>query len=128
MIYPDDYGYSKTHEWVSHHGNLAKIGITDYAQSQLGDIVHVELPEPGAAVNQDAILGSVDSVKAVSDLISPVSGEVVEINEDLEESPELINEDPHTAGWMIIVKMDEPSELEELMTAEQYEEFVESEA
>ncbi|MDO8586616.1 MAG: glycine cleavage system protein GcvH [Armatimonadota bacterium] len=128
MIYPDEYRYSKTHEWVSLEANLAKIGITDYAQSQLGDIVHVELPEVGTAITQDGLFGSVDSVKAVSDLISPVSGEVVEVNEDLAESPELINEDPHTAGWMIIVKIDEPSELDELMSADQYEEFVEAEA
>jgi len=128
MIYPEDYRYSKTHEWVSKTGNLAKIGITDYAQGQLGDIVHVEIPDVGHVLNIDDILGSVDSVKAISDLISPVTGEVVEVNEDLAESPELINEDPHTAGWMLIVKMDEPSELDDLMTAEQYEEFVESEA
>jgi glycine cleavage system H protein len=127
MIYPDDYRYSKTHEWVSQTGDLAKIGITDYAQSQLGDIVHTELPDPGATVILDGIFGSVDSVKAVSDLISPVSGEVVEVNEDLVDSPEIINEDPHTAGWMVIVKMDEESELDELMTAEQYEAFIEEE-
>jgi glycine cleavage system H protein len=127
MIYPDDYRYSKTHEWVSTQGDLTTIGITDHAQMQLGDIVHVELPESGASVTVDGIFGGVDSVKAVSDLISPVSGEVVEVNEDLAESPELINEDPHTAGWMIIVKMDDPSELDELMTAEQYEQFIEAE-
>jgi glycine cleavage system H protein len=127
MTYPDEYRYSKTHEWVSKHGDLATIGITDYAQSQLGDIVHLELPDVGATVAADQIFGSIDSVKAVSDMISPVTGEVVEVNEDLIESPELVNEDPHTAGWMMIVKMEEPLELDELMTAEQYEEFVERE-
>ena len=125
-MYPEDYRYSKTHEWVSREGNLAKMGITDYAQDQLGDIVHVELPEPGTSIIVDAIFGSVDSVKAVSDLISPVTGEVLEVNEDLADSPELINEDPHTAGWMMIVQMEEPSELDELMTSEQYERFIES--
>jgi glycine cleavage system H protein len=127
MSYPEDFRYSKSHEWVSHQGDMATIGITDYAQSQLGDIVHIELPDPESAVTIDTIFGSVDSVKAVSDLISPVSGEVVEVNEDLEDSPEIINEDPHTAGWMIIVKMDEPSEIDELMTADQYETFIEAE-
>ncbi|MDO8682855.1 MAG: glycine cleavage system protein GcvH [Armatimonadota bacterium] len=127
MMYPEDYRYSKTHEWVSKHDNLATIGITDYAQLQLGDIVHLELPDVGAPVVAGAIFGSVDSVKAVSDLLSPVSGEVVEVNEDLTESPELINEEPHTAGWMIIVRIDDPSELDDMMSAEQYEEFVEAE-
>lgn len=124
-MYPEHYHYAKTHEWVSPQGDLAKIGITEYAQSQLGDIVHVELPAVGAILIAGASFGSIDSVKAVSDLLSPVSGEVIEVNEDLADSPELINEDPHTAGWMIIVKMDDPSEIEESLTAEQYEESIE---
>jgi glycine cleavage system H protein len=127
-MYPDDYRYSKTHEWVSATGDLGKLGITDYAQSQLGDIVHIELPAVGDMVAFGEIFGSVDSVKAVSDLISPVSGEVVEVNEDLVESPELINEEPHTAGWMIIVKMSELSEIDELMDADQYEQYTERDA
>jgi len=128
MAYPDSYRYSKTHDWVSVRDDLATIGITDYAQSQLGEVVHLELPEVGSAVVTGEIFGAVDSVKAVSDLISPVSGEVVEINEDLIESPEMINEDPHTSGWMIIVRLDDPSEVDTLMTADLYEEFTEIEA
>jgi glycine cleavage system H protein len=127
-MYPEGYRYSKTHEWVNKQGDLATIGISDYAQMQLGDIVHMELPDVGTLVHAGDIFGSVDSVKAVSDLIAPVSGEVVEVNEDLVASPELVNEDPHTAGWMIIVKMDDPSELDDLVTASQYEEFIEREA
>ena len=128
MAYPDNYRYSKSHEWVSLRDDLATIGITDHAQSQLGDVVHLELPEVGTAVVAGEIFGTVDSVKAISDLISPVSGEVVEINEDLIESPEIINEDPHTSGWMIIVRLDDVTEPESLMTAELYEEFTEIEA
>jgi len=120
---PEDLKYSKTHEWVRVEDDTATIGITDYAQNELGDIVNIELPEPGDTLQAGQRFGSIDSVKAVSDLISPVSGEVLEVNEDLVESPELINEDPYTSGWMIIVKMDDPSELGELMTAEQYDEF-----
>jgi len=127
QLYPD-YRFSKTHEWVSKKGDLAKIGITDYAQSQLGDIVHVEIAEVGDILTAGDVFGSVDSGKAVSDLVSPVSGQVVEVNDDLAESPELINEDPHTAGWMMIVRMDDPSEMSDLMNSEQYEEFTEGEA
>jgi glycine cleavage system H protein len=128
MEFPENYKYSKSHEWVTKQGETAKIGISDYAQDQLGDLVHLELPPVGATLAAGSPFGSVDSVKAVSDLLSPVSGEVVEVNEDLMESPELVNEDPYTAGWMIIIKMDDPTELDDLMTAEQYERFVEQEA
>jgi glycine cleavage system H protein len=124
-MYPDDARYSKSHEWVRASDGLATIGITEYAQEELGDIVNVEMPVVGDIVSAGHPFGSVDSVKAVSDILSPVTGEVVEVNEDLEASPELINEEPYASGWMIIVRMDEPSELDDLMTSDQYELFVE---
>lgn len=126
-MYPDDVRYTKNHEWVRVADALATIGVTDYAQEELGDIVNVELPSVGAIVHTGIAFGSVDSVKAVSDIVSPVSGEVVEVNDDLEAAPELINEEPYASGWMIIVKMDDPSEIDELMTAEEYELFIEPE-
>lgn len=122
---PDDLKYSKSHEWVRVEDGLATIGITDYAQEELGDIVNAELPQVGVTLHAGSPFGSVDSVKAVSDLMSPVSGEVVEVNEDLEGSPELINEEPYGTGWMIIVKLDDPSEVGELMTSDEYERFIE---
>ncbi len=126
-MYPDDVKYTESHEWVRVADGLATIGITDYAQEELGDIVNVELPEPGTVVRAHEAFGSVDSVKAVSDLLSPVTGEVVEVNEDLEGSPELINQEPYGTGWLIIVRMDDTSELNELMDSEAYERFVEAE-
>ena len=126
-MYPDDVKYTKSHEWVRVDDSMATIGITDYAQQELGDIVNVELPAVGTTVRAGEPFGSVDSVKAVSDLVSPVSGEVVEVNEDLEASPELINQEPYGSGWMIIVRMDDPSELADLMTSDQYEQFIEAE-
>lgn len=126
-MYPDDVKYTESHEWVRVADGLATIGITDYAQEELGDIVNVELPEPGTVVRAHEAFGSVDSVKAVSDLLSPVTGEVVEVNEDLEGSPELINQEPYGTGWLIIVRMDGASELNELMDSEAYERFVEAE-
>jgi glycine cleavage system H protein len=121
MKHPDDLRYSRTHEWVRVEGDTATIGITDFAQNELGDIVYLELPEVGRALQQSDVFGTVESVKAVSDLYAPVSGEVLEVNDELPESPEEINQDPYVRGWMIIVKMDDPSELDELLTAKQYE-------
>lgn len=126
-MYPDDVKYSKSHEWVRSSDGLATVGITDFAQEELGDIVNVELPPAGSFVRAGDPFGSIDSVKAVSDIMSPVTGEVVEVNDDLEASPELINEEPFASGWMIIVKMDEPMELDELMTSDEYEQYVEPE-
>ena len=123
MNHPDDLRYSRTHEWIRVDGETATIGITDYAQDELGDIVFLELPEVGRALQKEQIFGAVESVKAASDLYSPVTGEVVEINEELPDSPEEINQDPYVRGWMIIVRMEDPSELDELMTAKAYEEF-----
>lgn len=121
MNHPDDLRYARTHEWVRAEGDTATIGITDFAQNELGDVVYLELPEVGRALQQNDVFGTVESVKAVSDLYAPVSGEVLEVNDELPDCPEEINQDPYVRGWMIIVKMDDPTELNELLTAKQYE-------
>jgi glycine cleavage system H protein len=121
---PRDYKYTKDHEWAKMAGSSAMVGITDYAQEQLGDIVYVELPPVGEALEQSKPFGVIESVKAASDLYAPLSGEAVEVNEELAEHPELVNQDPYGQGWMIKVKASDPSELEGLMTAEEYEEFL----
>ena len=121
---PRDYKYTKDHEWAKMAGSSATVGITDYAQEQLGDIVYVELPPVGETLEQSKPFGVIESVKAASDLYAPLSGEVVEVNEELAEHPELVNQDPYGKGWMIKVKASDPSELEGLMTAEEYEEFL----
>lgn len=127
MNLPPELKYSKSHEWVRVEDDLATIGITDYAQDQLGDVVYIELPDVGRTIHQEESFGSVESVKAVSELLAPVSGEIVEVNEELVDTPETVNEDPYTTGWAIIVRMDDPSEVKELLTAEQYQAFVEEE-
>ena len=127
MNLPPELRYAKSHEWVRVEGDLATIGITDYAQDQLGDVVYIELPEVGRTLQQEETFGSIESVKAVSELLAPVSGEVVEVNEELLDTPETVNEDPYSAGWMIIVRMDDPGEVRDLLTAEQYQAFVEEE-
>lgn len=127
MNLPADLKYSKSHEWVRVDGNLATVGITDFAQDQLGDIVYIELPETGRLIHQDESFGSIESVKAVSDLISPVSGEIVEVNEELVDTPETVNEEPYAAGWLIIVKLDDPAEVKELLSPEEYQAFQEEE-
>ena len=121
---PEDLKYSTMHEWIRVDDDLATIGITDHAQSELGDIVYLELPIVGTPVHTDGVFGTIESVKTVSDLTSPVSGEIVEVNEDLPEAPELVNEEPYSGGWMIIVKMESPDELDQLMTSEQYETYI----
>ncbi len=120
-MYPDDLRYSKDHEWVRVEGSRATIGITNFAADELGDIVFVELPEPGTKVAQFASFGVVESVKAVSDLYAPVSGEVAEINEALREKPELVNADPFGEGWMLKVELSSPDEVEQLMDAVAYQ-------
>ena len=119
--------YSKEHEWVRQDGDLCVIGITDHAQNLLGDIIFVELPEVGTSFETNDEFGSVESVKAVSELYMPISGEVAEVNEALEDEPEIICEDPYNKGWMIKVKPVAVSELDDLMSAEKYSEFIESE-
>lgn len=121
---PQELKYSKEHEWVRVEGNKAFIGITDFAQSELGDIVFVELPESGDEVVQNSTFGTVESVKTVSDLYAPVSGKIVEVNESLADSPEKVNESPYGDGWMIAVEMKDPGELDNLLSAEQYAELI----
>lgn len=123
MAYPKDYRYTKEHEWLKVEGNTGTIGITDYAQNSLGDIVFVELPKPGTEVTAHKTFGSVESVKAVSELFSPVSGTVTAVNEELATSPEKVNSDAHGA-WMIKVTLKDPKEAESLLSPEDYEKFV----
>jgi glycine cleavage system H protein len=123
MSYPQDYRYTKEHEWVKVEGDTGTIGITDHAQESLGDIVFVELPKPGAEINAGKSFGNVESVKAVSELFAPVSGTVSAVNEDLATSPEKINSDAH-GSWMIKVKLKNPGEANGLMSAADYEKFV----
>jgi glycine cleavage system H protein len=124
MAFPATYRYTKEHEWID--AAAGKVGITDYAQNTLGDIVFVDLPKPGATVEKGKVFGSVESVKAVSDLYSPVSGTVLEVNEELTTAPEKINSDAH-GTWMIKVKLDDPSQVEQLLSAADYETFVKEE-
>jgi len=126
---PEDSRYAKSHEYINVEGEIGTIGITDYAQKELGDVVFVELPQVGTQLEAGDELGSIESVKAVSELFAPVGGEVVEINERLAEKPELINTDPYGDGWMVRVKVTDPSEVDELlMTGEEYDEYVETES
>ena len=121
-MYPDDLKYSSEHEWARvGNGDVVEVGITHYAQDTLGDVVFVELPEIDSRVDQFDKFGEIESVKAVSDLFSPVSGTVTAVNEELEQSPELCNSDPYGDGWIMEVKLDDPSELEELMDSETYQ-------
>ena len=128
MTTPEDNRYAKSHEYVHVEGNIGTIGITDYAQKELGDVVFVELPQVGAQLEANDELGSIESVKAVSELFSPVSGEVVEVNEALADNPALVNTDAFGDGWMIRVKISDVTEVDELMTAEEYDEFLEKES
>ncbi len=125
MEHPEGLKYSKEHEWVLVEGKIATVGITEYAQEELGDIVYVELPEVGEKVVKDDPFGVVESVKAVSDIYAPINGTVVEINDALPDSPETINEDPYGDGWMIKVEMTEMDDLKDLMNADDYAEYVE---
>lgn len=124
MNTPKDLRYSAEHEWVKVEGEKARVGITDFAQSELGDIVFVELPEVGDEITVDQPFGSVESVKTVSELYAPVSGKVIEINEELNDSPEFVNESPYEKAWMITVELTDSSEVDKLMTPEQYEEMI----
>lgn len=128
MNYPADFRYTKEHEWVKLEGNVATIGITDHAQHELGDIVYVDLPKTGTDAEAGKTFGSVESVKAVSDIYSPVTGEIVETNESLASAPEKLNSDPHGDAWLIKVRTTSPDEIKQLMTAEQYLEYVGAES
>lgn len=124
MNLPQQLKYSEEHEWVKEEGGQkVRIGITDFAQSELGDIVFVELPEVGDDIEANEPFGSVESVKTVSELYAPVSGKVIEVNEELEDSPELVNESPYEKAWMIVVEMSDPAQLNNLLTAEKYAEM-----
>ena len=124
MPYPADYRYTKEHEWVRVSGNTATIGITDYAQNELGDVVFVELPKVGAKITAGQSFGTVESVKAVSEIYAPASGDVVEANTALADKPEEINKDPHGAAWLIKVKLANPAEVNGLMDAAAYEAYI----
>ncbi len=123
--YPENYRYTKEHEWVVVEGDTATIGITDYAQKELGDVVYVDLPQPGDSVVAGKTMGSVESVKAVSDVYSPVTGEVIEVNQKLADAPEKVNEDPHGEAWMVKVRLSNPAEVESLLTAAEYQSYIE---
>ena len=122
MAYPDRYRYTKDHEWIELSGERGRVGITDYAQQQLGDVVFIELPEVGATLKQGQSFGTIESVKAVSELYSPVSGEVVEVNTPLKDKPETVNGDPH-GSWMIVVKLSDPAQSAALLDATQYQDL-----
>ena len=124
---PEDLHYSKDHEWVRVEGDVAIVGITDYAQISLGDVVYVELPKNGETFAANESFGSVESVKAVSEVFSPVSGSVVQVNESLNDEPEKVNSDPYGEGWMIRLKMENPGEVDSLLTAAEYEDFTKAE-
>lgn len=128
MASPEDNRYAKSHEYVHLEGDVATVGITDYAQKELGDVVFVELPQVGSQLDAADELGSIESVKAVSELFSPVSGEVIEVNEALADNPALVNTDPWGDGWMIRIRVSDPTEVDELMTAEEYDEYIEKES
>jgi len=123
-MYPSDYRYTKDHEWIKVDGPVGTIGITDYAQAELGDVVFVELPKAGTQVKAGLSFGTVESVKAVSEIFSPVSGEVVETNAALADSPEKINQDPHGAAWLVKVRLADPKEISGLMDAAAYQAYI----
>lgn len=122
--YPDTYRYTKEHEWVAAEGDSATVGITFHAQKELGDIVYVDLPKPGLKLNAGDTLGSVESVKAVSDIYSPVAGEVVEVNPALADAPELLNSSPHGEAWLVKLRLADPAEVDALMSAEDYQAYI----
>lgn len=124
---PKDYRYTKDHEWAKIEGDVVTIGITNWAQEQLGDIVSVEFPQIGSQYSQGDSMALIDSMKTTSDVYAPVSGEIVEINSELEERPELLNEEPYEAGWILKIKIKDPSELEGLLSCEDYEALLEKE-
>ncbi|HEX5735000.1 MAG TPA: glycine cleavage system protein GcvH [Blastocatellia bacterium] len=125
---PEDLSYTKDHEWVRVRGEQATIGITDHAQNQLGDVVYVELPKVGEKFEVTEPFGSVESVKAVSEIYMPLTGSVVEVNEKLNDAPELVNADPYGDGWMIVIKMDNPAQVDGLLNSAEYEDYIKEEA
>ncbi|MGE5894620.1 MAG: glycine cleavage system protein GcvH [bacterium] len=128
MNFPEELKYHKEHTWAKIKGNKAIIGITDHAQDSLGDIVYIDLPEVDSEIEANSEFSEIESTKATSSVIAPVSGTIIEVNDKLEESPEIINEDPYGKGWIITVEMSDPSELENLLDSSEYEKYVEEEA
>ncbi|MEQ5995349.1 glycine cleavage system protein GcvH [Staphylococcus saccharolyticus] len=124
MAVPSEFKYSKEHEWVKVEDNVATIGITEHAQNELGDIVFVELPETDDELNEGDTFGSVESVKTVSELYAPISGKIIEVNEELEDSPEFVNESPYEKAWMVKIEINDESQLQELLSADQYSEMI----
>jgi glycine cleavage system H protein len=127
LIIPPELRYTKDHEWVRVQDGIGTVGITDYAQDQLGDVVYIDLPSPGKQLTQLAVFGEIESVKAVSELYSPVSGEIVESNQALADKPELINESPYDEGWLMKVRLADQGEVDRLLTADEYSQFIEQE-
>ena len=125
---PENLRYSKDHEWVGVDGDIATVGITDYAQHSLGDVVYIDMPRVGDKLSAHEAFGSVESVKAVSEIFMPISGEITEVNDGLNDTPEAVNNDPYDAGWMIKVKMDNPGEADAMLAAVEYEEYLEASA
>lgn len=123
-MYPSEYRYTRDHEWVKVEDDVCVVGVTDFAQQQLGEVVFVELPEPGQVFDTHDEIGTIESVKAVAEVFTPVAGEIVEVNEKLQDDPELVNDDPHGDGWLVKVKFSSASDLDDLMDAEAYEEYV----
>ena len=126
-MFPEDLKYLETHEWARREDDIVVVGITDYAQEEIQDVVFVELPEVGTTVKQGQAFAIIESVKAAFDLNAPVSGEVVEINTELEDAPELVNEDPYDSGWMIRIRMSSPKELDDLLSPDEYQTIIEAE-
>ena len=124
MKFPEELKYTKEHEWIRVEGDTATVGITDYAQSELGDIVYVEVPNVGETLSQGDTLGTIEAVKTVADIYMPVDGEVLEMNPDLADAPELINQDPYGKGWIVKIKITNPDQLNGLLTAEQYKQMI----
>jgi glycine cleavage system H protein len=124
MNFPADLKYTKDHEWVKVTGNEALVGITDFAQHELGDIVYVDVNTVGESVDKEAVFGTIEAVKTVSDLFMPVSGEVLEVNKDIDSAPESVNTDPYVKGWLIKIKMSNPSEVNELLSADDYKKLI----
>lgn len=124
MNFPEELRYTKDHEWIRLEGNVATIGITDFAQHELGDIVYVEIETVGENLGKEEVFGSVEAVKTVSDLFMPISGEILELNENLDGNPELVNTDPYNEGWMVKVKITDSTELDSLMDAEGYKDLI----
>ena len=124
MNVPANLKYTKDHEWVKLEGNIAIVGVTDFAQSELGDIVYIEVETKGENLNHEEIFGSIEAVKTVSDLFMPISGEIIEVNEELDRNPELVNTDPYGDGWMIKVAVSDASEMDRLLSADEYEQLI----